>query len=180
MKSRRSPPQCGNIFRTAARLLLSNNNTHCALKLIMHAIIFDIKHGSISVDSAPIGVDEKGFLARPIAKLCSSRIQKDAGRIQYRLLRKSSVFGKSADVVIEVREEMVYNVTFLFDLIEFFESNVLESTILEAFEKFLNVNFMSTHPSSAFLKPFEWGQAIFFYDAKQGDLSLEITFQENR
>jgi hypothetical protein len=38
---------------------------------------------------------------------------------------------------------------------------------------------MSNHPSTAFLESCEWGQAIFFYDAKQGDLSLEITFQRS-
>lgn len=68
--------------------------------------------------------------------------------------------------------------TVLFDLIEFFEISVLESKVLKACEKKLNINFTSNHPSTASLEC-EWGQIIFFYDAKQGDLSLDITFQHS-
>jgi hypothetical protein len=145
----------------------------------MHTVKLDLKHGLVLIDSAPIAVDEKGVLAGSIAKLCSPPLQTDEGRTQYRLLRKASVCGKSADGVIEVGEGRVCAVTFLFDLIEFFESSILESKVLKACEKSLNLNFMSNHPSTAFLDPCEWGQAIFFYDAKQGDLSLDITFQRS-
>jgi len=143
----------------------------------MHAIKLDLKCGSASVDSTPIAVNEKGVLAGSIAKLCSPPIQTDDGRARYRLSRKASVCGKSADGVIEVGEGRVYAVTFLFDLIEFFESSVLESKILKACEKSLDLSFISNHPSTAFADSCKWGQATFFYDAKQGDLSLEVTFQ---
>jgi hypothetical protein len=139
----------------------------------------NLKHGSISGDTVPTAVDEKGVLAGSIEKICSPPIQTDDGRTLYRLLRKTSVCGKSADAVIEVGEGRVYSVTFLFDLIEFFESSVLESKILKACEKSLNVRFISDHPSTAFLDSCDWGQATFFYDAKQGDLSLKITFQHS-
>ncbi|WP_198120762.1 hypothetical protein [Massilia rhizosphaerae] len=145
----------------------------------MHIIKFDLKHGSASLDSAPIAVDENGVLAGSIAKLCSPPIQTDEGRTQYRLSRKASVCGKSADGVIEVGGGRVCAVTFLFDLIGFFESSVLESKILKACEKSLNQNLISNHPSTAFLDSCEWGRAIFFYDVKQGDLSLDITFQRS-
>jgi hypothetical protein len=131
------------------------------------------------VDSAPIAVDEKGVLAGSIAKLCSPPIQTDEGRTQYHLLRKVSIFGKSADCVIEVGEGRVYAVTFLFDLIEFFEFSVLESKVLKACERSLNAKFISNHPSTAFLDSCEWGQVAFFYDAKQGDLSLDIMFHRS-
>ena len=143
----------------------------------MHAIKLDLKHGLTLVDSAAISVDEKGVLAVSIAKLCSPPIQTDEGRKRYTLLRKASVCGKSADGVIEVGEGRVRTVTFLFDLIEFFESSILESRVLKAFEKSLKLKFISNHPSTAFSPPCEWGQAVFFYDAKQGDLSFNITFQ---
>jgi hypothetical protein len=145
----------------------------------MHIVKLDLKRGSASIDSAPIAVDEKGVLAGSIAKLCSPPIQTDEGRTQYRLLRKASVCGKSADGVIEVGEGRVCAVTFLFDLIEFFESSVLESKVLKACDKSLNLNLISNHPSTAFLDSCEWGQAIFFYDPKQGDLSLDVTFQRS-
>jgi len=86
----------------------------------MHIIKFDLRRGSASIDSTPIAVDEKGALAGSIAKLCSPPVQTDEGRTQYRLLRKASVCGKSADGVIEVGEGRVRAVTFLFDLTEFF------------------------------------------------------------
>lgn len=145
----------------------------------MHIIKLDLKHGSASINSALIAVDEKGVLADSIAKLCSPPFQTDEGRTQYRLLRKAIVCGKSADGVIEVGEGRVRAVTFLFDLIEFVESSVLESKVLRACEKSLNINFLSSHSSTAFLDSCEWGQATFFYDAKQGDLSLDITFQRS-
>jgi hypothetical protein len=145
----------------------------------MHIIKLDLKPGAALIDSLPLAVDENGVLAGSIARLCSLPIQTDEGRTQYRLLRKASIFGKSADVVIEVGEGRVFAVTFLFDLIEFFESSVLESKVLKACEKSLNLNFMSNHPSTAFLDSCKWGQVIFFYDGKQGDLSLDITFQSS-
>jgi len=79
--------------------------------------------------------------------------------------------------VIDVGEERKFSITFLFDLIEFFESSILESKVIKTCEKALNLKFISNHPSKAFLDPCEWGSAVFFYDAKQGDLSLEIKFE---
>lgn len=98
------------------------------------------------------------------------------GRTCYNLLTKVSVCGQSADGVIEVAEGRAFTLTFLFDLIEFFASSVLESKVIKACEKSLNLRFTSNHPSTAFLDSCEWGHVIFFYDAKQGDLSLEIRF----
>lgn len=143
----------------------------------MNTVKFDTKQHLILIDLVPIAVDEKGVLAGSIAKLCTRPIQTDEGRTQYRFSRKISVCGNSADGVIEVEGGKIWAVTFLFDLIEFFESSVLESKILKACEKALNLVFTSSHPSTAFLPPGEWGQVEFFYDAKQGDLSLDITFQ---
>jgi hypothetical protein len=145
----------------------------------MHIIKLNLKHGSISVDSATIALDEKGVLTGSITKLCSPPIQTDEKRTQYRLLEKVSVCGKSADGLIEVGEGKLCAVTFLFDLIEFFESSILESKILKACERSLNINFSSNHPSTAYLGPCDWGQATFFYDAKRGDVSLDITFKHS-
>lgn len=143
----------------------------------MKIIKLDAKHGSVLVDSATIAVDDKGTLAGSIAKLCAPPVHTDQGRTRYRLLDKASVFGKPSDVAIEVGEGRVCTVTFLFDLIEFFESSILESKVLKASAKSLNLKFASNHPSAAFLNFCEWGQAIFFYDAKQGALSLDINFE---
>lgn len=145
----------------------------------MYIVNLDLGNGLVSVNSAPIAVDDKGTLAGSIAKLCSPPSYTDEGRTRYRLLGKASVCGKSADGVIEVDEGRVRSITFLFDLIEFFESSILESKVLKAFEKSLNLKFMSNHPSTAFSAPYEWGQAIFSYDAKQGDLSLDIIFHHS-
>lgn len=143
----------------------------------MHTINLDLKHGSVSVDSEPIELDETNVIAGPIAKLCSSPIYITQGQARYHFLRKVSVCGKSANCVIEIGEGRSFSVAFLFDLIEFFEFNVLESKILKACEKSSNVKFASNHPSTAVLDSCEWGQARFFYDAKQGDLSLDISFE---
>lgn len=128
----------------------------------MHIIKLDLKHGSISVDTAPIAVDEKGVLAGSIEKICSPPIQTDDGRTLYRLLRKTSVCGKSTGGAIEVGEGRVCAVTFLFDLIEFFDVSVLESKILKACEKSLNISFISDHPSTAFFDSCDWDRPHFF------------------
>ena len=68
---------------------------------------------------------------------------------------------------------------FLFDLIEFFSYSVLESKILKTLENSLNINFVSDHPSTAFYNFCKQGQLTFFYDTKQGDLSLDIKFDRS-
>lgn len=143
----------------------------------MHVIRLNSNHGSIYVDSALIEVRENGTLVGSIAKLCASPIHTTEGGTRYRLLRRISVFGQSADGAIEVGDGPAFSVTVLFDLIEFFEFSILESKVIRAFEKELNLKFMSDHPSTAFLDSCKWGNAIFIYDAKQGDLSLEIRFE---
>ena len=143
----------------------------------MHIVKLDAKNGSVSIDSLPIQVDENGILASSIIKLCSLPLKPSKEQLQYRLLRKTSVCGQSADCVIEVGHGGIYSVTFLFDLIEFFESNILESKILKTCERYLKSKFISNHSSSAILNFCEAGNAIALYDAKQGDLSLEIRFE---
>lgn len=78
--------------------------------------------------------------------------------------------------MIDVEEDCSIVFTFLFDLIEFFDCSILESKIVKKCESFLGVKFISNHPSSASLDSCDWGHVMFFYDAKQGDLSLEINF----
>ena len=143
----------------------------------MHTTKLDLKHGLASIDSAAIQVDKNGILVDSVAKLCSPPIHENQGRTRYNTIGKVSVFGQSANCVIDVEEGRKLSITFLFDLIEFFESNILESKIIKACEKALNLKFISNHPSKAFLDPCEWGNAVFFYDAKQGDLSLEVKFE---
>jgi hypothetical protein len=143
----------------------------------MHITKLDLKHGLVFIDSTAVEVDEKGALVDAVAKLCSPPIQTIRGRTRYSIIGKVSVCGQSADCVIEVGKGTEFSVTFLFDLIEFFESSILESRVIKACEKALGLNFISSHPSTAFLDPCEWGNATFFYDAKQGDLSLEIKFK---
>lgn len=141
----------------------------------MHVIKLDLEKCLVLIDSKPIAVSE-GFLVESIKKFCSPPIQTDEKKTQYRLLKKANACGSSADVVIELEKGRVSTVAFLFDRIEFFESSVLESKILKTCEKSLNTTFSSNHPSNAFLNFCKGGQAIFFYDPKQGDLSLNITF----
>ena len=143
----------------------------------MNTIKLDLNNGSAYVNSIPISIHENGTLIDSIAKLCSPPIHTAQGRCRYRMLRKVSVCGQLADSVIETGDRIAFAVSFLFDLSEFFESSVLESKIIKAFEKSFNLKFISSHPSTAFLDSCKWGSANFFYDAKQGDLSLEIRFE---
>src|SRR5579875_3121659 len=123
----------------------------------MHIIKLDLKHGLASIDSVAVEVDENGILVGPIAKLCSPPAHTIHGRTRYRLSTKVSVCGQSADGVIEVGEGRAFSLTFLFDLIEFFTSSILESKIIKACERSLNLRFVSNHPSTAFLDSCEWG-----------------------
>lgn len=143
----------------------------------MHTVKLDLKHGSASIDSTSIKVDGNGIVVNSIAKLCSRPIHTSHGNTRYHLLRKISVYGKPGDGVIEVEEGRIFSLTLLFDFIDFFASSILESKVVKACEKSSNLKFTSNHPSTAFLEPCEWGNAMFFYDAKQGELGLEIRFE---
>lgn len=145
-------------------------------ELMMHSIKLDLKQGSASVDLTPIEIGENGTLVNSIAKLCSRPIRTNHGRTRYHVLEKISVCGQFADGLIEVEGE-VFSLTVLFDLIHFFTSSILESEIIKACEQSLNLKFTSSHPSTAFLESRKWGSAVFSYDPKQGDLSLEIRFE---
>jgi len=145
----------------------------------MHVIKLNLKHGSASVDSVPIEVGENGTLDSSIAKLFSRPIDTNHGPVRYHFLGKISVCGQSADGFIEVEEGKVSSLTFLFDLINFFTSSILESEIIKALERSLSLKFVSYHPSTSFLESCSWGSAVFFYDPKQGDLSLEIRFEHS-
>jgi len=143
----------------------------------MHIANLNLEICAVLVDSELIEVDENGVLVASMAKLCSPPAHLDSGRTRFHLLRKLSICGKSADGVIEVEKGDAFSIIFLFDLIEFFEVSILESKIIKLCEKSWNLKFMSSHPSKAFLDFCERGNAVFFYDAKQGDLSLEIKFK---
>lgn len=145
----------------------------------MHTIKLDLTHGSIYINSTPIEANDQCILIDPIAKLCAPPMHRNQGQTRYRLLKKTSICGQSANCVIEVSDTAEFSVTFLFDFIEFFASSILESKIIRAFEKSLKLKFTSNHPSTAFLDSCKWGSAIFSYDAKQGDLSLEIKFRSS-
>jgi hypothetical protein len=125
----------------------------------MHITKIDLKHGSASVDAAPISVEGKGALAGSIANYVRDPSKQMRGEHNI-AIAKSQCLRKSADGVIEVGEGRVWAVTFLFDLIEFFESSVLEPKVLKACEK--SLKFVSSHPSTAFLDSCEWGRRHFF------------------
>jgi len=143
----------------------------------MHIAKLNLNICAVFIDSEPVEVDENGLLVASVAKLCSPPAHLDSGRTRYHFLRKISICGKSADGLIEVEKGDAFSIIFLFDLIEFFEVSILESKIIKVCEKSWNVKFMSSHPSKAFLDFCGRGNAVFFYDAKQGDLSLEIKFK---
>lgn len=140
----------------------------------------DLNRGSVSIGSIPVEIGVDGVLVSSIAKLCATPTQKNRGYTCYRLLKKISVCGHPADGVIEVEEQREISVIFLFDLVEFFDSSILESKILRSCEKSWKLQFKSNHPGTAILDSCEWDEAIFSYDAKQGDLSLEIKLKRRR
>lgn len=131
--------------------------------------------GTILIDSQPV-IFEKKFSISAIENLCSAPTQQENFRIRYKFLQKVNIFGNLADGVIEFEKDRSVSFTFLFDLVEFFDLSILESRIIKKCQSFWNTKFMSNHPSSASLDSCDWGEVMFFYDAKQGDLSLQIKF----
>ena len=145
--------------------------------IIMLLVSLHLKDCGIFIDSRPI-IFGKKFFPNAIENLCSNKIHQDKFRTRYKFLKKFNICGNSADGVIDVEEDCSIVFTFLFDLIEFFDCSILESKIVKKCESFLGVKFISNHPSSASLDSYDWGHVMFFYDAKQGDLSLEIKFYQ--
>ena len=145
--------------------------------IIMLLVSLHLKDCGIFIDSRPIIFGGK-FFPNTIENLCSTKIHQDKFRVRYKFLQKFNICGNSADGVIDIEEDCSIVFTFLFDLIEFFNYSIIESKIVKKCESFLGVKFISNHPSSASLDSCDWGHVTFFYDAKQGDLSLEIKFYE--
>jgi hypothetical protein len=143
----------------------------------MLLVSLHFKDCGIFIDSRPI-IFGKKFFPDAIENLCSAKIHQDKFRIRYKFLQKFNICGNSADGVIDVEEDCSIVFTFLFDLIEFFDCSILQSKIVKKCESFAGVKFISNHPSSASLDSCDWGHVTFFYDAKQGDLSLEIKFYQ--
>lgn len=137
----------------------------------------DLKDCAIFIDSRPIIFGKKIF-PNAFENLCLTQTHQDEFRTRYKSLQKFNIFENSADGVIDVEEDCSIVFTFLFDLIEFFDCSILESKIVKKCESFLDVKFISNHPSSASLDSCDWVHVMFFYDAKQGDLSLEIKFYQ--
>lgn len=142
----------------------------------MHTVKLDLISGRVLINSIPITTNDKGELSTPIKELCSPPTTTKEGGLRFQLLSKVSILGKPAEGVIEIRSEKLCAIAFLFEKIEFFKKTILESKTIKSCEKSSKVKFLSDHPTTAFSPPREWGQAIFFYDAKQGDLSLNIEF----
>jgi len=143
----------------------------------MFNVTIDPKNCLISIDSVPIAFNKDGVLAKSAGKFFAPPIISEEGQMQYRLQKKANISGNSADVIVETADGRLHSVTFLFDFIEFFQFSILESKVLKKLEKSLGVKFISEHPSTAVSHFCDSGTARFFYDAKQGDLSLEITLQ---
>jgi len=143
----------------------------------MLLVRLDLKDCSIFVDSQPI-IFGKKFFPNAFENLCLTQIHEDKFRTRYKILQKFNICGNSAAGVIDIEEDSSIFFTFLFDLIEFFDCNILESKIVKKCQSFWGAKFISNHPSSASLDSCDWGHVMFFYDAKQGDLSLEIRFYQ--
>jgi len=139
----------------------------------MQTVKLDLMIGLVTVSSSPITIDKHNLLNKAIVKLCAPPVEKNGHTKTYSVLEKTVICGKSAECKIKECDGTVTSIIFLFDFIEFFESSVLESKILKSCEKSSDVKFKSDHPTTAYLNR-DWGQAIFFYDARQGDLSLNI------
>lgn len=128
----------------------------------MHIIQLDLQHGLGSIDSSPIELCRNGLLVDSIAKLCSpaSHVSPDLAR--YCLLRKVSVCGHWADCVIEVEEGRTISITFLFDLVEFFGSSILESKTVRTCEKSWKLNFQSATQALPSWPPANGAELYFF------------------
>lgn len=133
------------------------------LKNNMHTVTIDSKYGLASIDSTAIEIDQNGVLVGSTAKLCSPSTRMNDRRTRYQLLRKVNVCGYSANGMIEVGEGRAFAITFLFDVIEFFTSSILESKVIKACEKSLNLKFVSDHPSTAYLDSCEWGGECYIF-----------------
>jgi len=69
----------------------------------------------------------------------------------------------------------------LFEKSDFFYDNLLKSKILKRFKKkyvLTDDNFIVEHPTKVSLKKekHKWGEIIFSYDSRQGDISMILYF----
>ncbi len=85
---------------------------------------------------------------------------------------------ETVELIVDLNKNII---SILFDSPEFFSENLLSSKIINRFLKKYCLNdsdIVLEHPTRFKLKKTKtaWDEFIFYYDAHQGDISLEIKF----
>lgn len=133
---------------------------------------FDLSSGAILVDGSVLRLDSDGGLNDPMRDMAFELKVTPDGSREWRFAEKCTTLNSHASMVIQANAMGIRSVSFLFDDIIFFSNSVLESKIIKRFDKKYNLTVTSSSRTVAVAGPFEWGAVRFFYDHKQGDLSL--------
>lgn len=94
--------------------------------------------------------------------------------------RKTDLKYLSDDIEL-MMSKSINTIHILFEKPEFFDDNLLKSKILKRFMKKYTLNdedFIVEHPTKIILKNENhcWGEIIFSYDPRQGDISMSLCF----
>lgn len=139
-------------------------------------IKFDFSDGSVFIESQKIDVDSLGKLSSPVFESRQILNSLKENVREWHCNRTFTTLSATGSLVVTSGQNNISSICFLFNEINFFERSILESKIIQRFEKKYSINVVSSHPSRAEIGSFYWGGACFLYDPRQGDINLCITY----
>jgi hypothetical protein len=135
-------------------------------------ITFDLAKGDVLVDMKKFALIEGGKLLPDLNGNFRDLSISNKKESEVRFDRKFTLLNSSASLVLRMVPEQILDICILFDEVVFFDQTILESKIIQKFQKKYGERIESPHATVAKVGSFNWGQACFSYDPRQGDLSL--------
>jgi hypothetical protein len=139
-------------------------------------IKFDFSDGSVFIESQKIDVYSLEKSSFPVSESRPISNSLKGNEKEWHFNQTFTTLSAKGSLVVRGTKEKISSICFLFNEINFFERSILESKIIQRFEKKYSINVVISHPSRAEIGSFYWGEACFLYDPRQGDINLCITY----
>ncbi|MBI0327852.1 hypothetical protein [Burkholderia plantarii] len=140
------------------------------------ALHIDWATGAVDLEQVRIAVDASGALVHDVRLLCHAPESVPNGVLRYRVAKPVALCGYAAQCVFDVGGGRIEGVAVWFDLIRFFKASITESKIVQAVAAASGLQVINPHPAKATLEPCAWGTALFSFDPRQGDLTLDLQY----
>jgi hypothetical protein len=139
-------------------------------------VTFDLFNGAVLIEGTVIALDHFGEISPKINGNFRQIPGSTTEERDFQSDRRFSLLSTQASIAIVADARKITSLCILFDDIIFFEKTLLESKIIERFERKYGIHFDGDSRSVAEIGKFSWGEGAFHYDHRQGDLSLCFSY----